>query len=146
MQREVAYTDPARAAGVLARAQAEAMKAAASNTSAGPAMAFMGMGMAGQAGGMNAQALYQMAQENRQAQMAGGQFANAGQPGFMAGAGQMPAGGNAGQRRPGIWRSCGYMELFLRSDRKCWKILPFLWSAAPGSCRCRLGVQLWCRQ
>ena len=96
MQREVAYTDPARAAGVLARAQAEAMKAAASNTSAGPAMAFMGMGMAGQAGGMNAQALYQMAQENqnRQAQMAGGQFANAGQPGFGAGAGQMPTGGN----------------------------------------------------
>lgn len=29
---------------------------------------------------MNAQALYQMAQENRQAQMAGGQFANAGSP------------------------------------------------------------------
>lgn len=101
MQREVAYTDPARAAGVLARAQAEAMKAAASNTSAGPAMAFMGMGMAGQAGGMNAQALYQMAQENRQAQMAGGQFANAGQPGSMAGAGQMPAGGNAGMQGNG---------------------------------------------
>lgn len=39
---------------------------------------------------MNAQALYQMAQENRQAQMAGGQFANAG-AGSMAGAGQMPA-------------------------------------------------------
>ena len=101
MQREVAYTDPARAAGVLARAQAEAMKAAASNTSAGPAMAFMGMGMAGQTGGMNAQALYQMAQENRQAQMAGGQFANAGQPGSMAGAGQMPAGGSAGMQGNG---------------------------------------------
>ena len=101
MQRDVAYTDPARAAGALARAQAEAMKAAASNTGAGPAMAFMGMGMAGQAGGMNAQALYQMAQENRQAQMAGSQFGNAGQPGFVAGAGQMSTGGNTGAQGNG---------------------------------------------
>lgn len=63
MQREAAYMDPTRAAGALSRAQAEAMKAAASNPNAGPAMAFMGMGMAGQMGGMNTQDLYAMGQQ-----------------------------------------------------------------------------------
>ncbi len=70
MQREAAYRDPTRAAGTLVRAQAEAMKAAASNTGAGPAMAFMGMGMAGQMGGMNAQNLYAMGQQQAQQQAA----------------------------------------------------------------------------
>ena len=61
MQREAAYLDPARMASRLGNAQAEAMKAAAANTGAGPAMAFMGMNMAGQAGGGAAglQGLYQ---------------------------------------------------------------------------------------
>ena len=65
MQREAAYMDPTRAAGALSRAQAQAMTAAASNTSAGPAMAFMGMGMAQQAGGINAQSLYAMGQQQQ---------------------------------------------------------------------------------
>lgn len=69
MQREASYMDPTRAASAITRAQAEAMKAAASNTAAGPAMAFMGMGMAGQAGGMNAQNLYAMGQQQQQMQM-----------------------------------------------------------------------------
>lgn len=70
MRREAVYADPTRAAGALARAQAEAMKAAASNPNAGPAMAFMGMGMAGQAGGMNAQSLYAMGQQQQTQQSA----------------------------------------------------------------------------
>ena len=46
------------------------MKAAAANTGAGPAMAFMGMGMAGQMGGMNAQNLFQMGQQQQAQQQA----------------------------------------------------------------------------
>ena len=63
MQRDAAYMDPTRAAAMLSRSQGHAMKAAASNTATGPAMAFMGMGMAGQVGGVNAQDLYAMGRQ-----------------------------------------------------------------------------------
>ena len=70
MQREASYMDPTRMAARLGTAQAEAMKAAASNTATGPAMAFMGMNMAGAAGGMNMQNLYQMGAQQQAAQPA----------------------------------------------------------------------------
>ena len=69
LQRNAAFMDPTRAAAHLVGAQSEAMKLAAGNTGAGPAMAFMGMGMAGQAGGMNAQNLFQMGQQQQMQQM-----------------------------------------------------------------------------
>ena len=47
----------------MVQAQAEAMKAAASNEN-GAMMGFMGMNMAQQAGGFNAAQLYQMGQQN----------------------------------------------------------------------------------
>ena len=70
LQRNAAFMDPTRAAAHLVGSQGEAMKAAAANTGTGPAMAFMGMGMAGQMGGMNAQNLFQMGQQQQAAQPA----------------------------------------------------------------------------
>ena len=81
MQREAAYRDPTRAAGSLVHAQAEAMKSAAANANAGPAMAFMGMNMAGQAGGAGVQNLYAMGQQQAQAQAAGEWTCSCGQTG-----------------------------------------------------------------
>ena len=63
LQRNAAFMDPTRAAAHLVGSQGDAMKMTASNTATGPAMAFMGMGMAGQAGGMNAQNLFAMGQQ-----------------------------------------------------------------------------------
>lgn len=60
MQRTAALMDPTRAAATLVGAQADAMRAAAANTAAGPAMAFMGMQQAAAAGGAQAQSLFQM--------------------------------------------------------------------------------------
>ena len=80
-QRTAIMRDPTMAAATLTGAQADAMKMAASNEN-GAMMGFMGMGMASQAGGMNAQNLFQMgmqqAESRRQQQvqesrMAGGQ-------------------------------------------------------------------------
>ncbi|MCL2547845.1 MAG: SPFH domain-containing protein [Symbiobacteriaceae bacterium] len=62
-QRMAMFRDPTMAGAALVNAQAEAMKAAASNTSTGPAMAFMGMNMANQAGGANASNLYAQGQQ-----------------------------------------------------------------------------------
>ena len=62
LQRNAAFMDPTRAAAHLVGSQGDAMKAAAANKG-GAAMAFMGMNMAGQAGGMNAQDLYAMGQQ-----------------------------------------------------------------------------------
>ncbi|MFJ7922108.1 SPFH domain-containing protein [Lysinibacillus fusiformis] len=69
LQRNAVMRDPGMAAAHLTGAQADAMIAAANND-AGAMSGFMGMNMAAQAGGVNASQLYQLNEQNKQAQMA----------------------------------------------------------------------------
>ena len=62
LQRSAVYRNANMAAAKLVDAQAEAMKAAASNPN-GAMMGFMGMNMAQTAGGLNANQLFQMGQQ-----------------------------------------------------------------------------------
>ena len=78
-QKSAILRDPNMAAAQLAGAQADAMRAAASN-SAGAMTGFMGMGMAQQAGGMNAQQLFAMGQQQQAAQAAQAPAAQPAQP------------------------------------------------------------------
>lgn len=96
LQRTAALQNPNMAGATLVGAQADAMRAAASNSS-GAMAGFMGMGMAMNAGGgMNAQNLFAM----------GGQQAQTAGQAVQSGAGQQPAAGGAAQ--PGAWKcSCG---------------------------------------
>lgn len=67
-QRTAIMRDPTMAAATLVGAQADAMKAAAANEG-GAMNGFIGMGMAMNAGGMNAQNLFAMGQQQAQQQM-----------------------------------------------------------------------------
>ncbi len=62
LQKSAVFRNPNMAAAHMVQAQAEAMKNAASNEN-GAMMGFMGMNMAQAAGGLNANALYQMGQQ-----------------------------------------------------------------------------------
>lgn len=70
LQRTAVMRDTRMAAATITSAQADAMRAAASNTATGPMFAFTGMNMANQAGGVNAAQLYQMADQQAAAQQA----------------------------------------------------------------------------
>lgn len=63
LQKTAVFRQADMAAANISLAQAEAMKAAASNTSTGPMMAFAGMNMANMVGGMDANTLFAMGQQ-----------------------------------------------------------------------------------
>ena len=107
MQKDAAYMDPRRGAAATIGANADALRAAASN-SAGAGVGFMNLNMANQAGGVNAAALYQAAgpyQQPQVSQAAPGMAA----PGTAAGGWTCPACGqmatgkfctNCGAKKP----------------------------------------------
>ena len=107
-QRTAIMRDPTMAAATLVGAQADAMKAAASN-SAGAMTGFMGMGMAMNQGGMNAQSLFAMGQQPQQPQPA-----RPAQPVAQNGAWTCSCGSvNTGKFCP----ECGKKRPFYRCDK-----------------------------
>jgi membrane protease subunit (stomatin/prohibitin family) len=87
LQLNATLRDPGMAGATIAAAQAQAMKDAANNQSAGPMMAFAGMNMANMTGGMNTGNLYNMAAQQQMAQQAQPQMQQPGAPvaGVVAG-------------------------------------------------------------
>ncbi len=135
-QETAIYRSPEMAAALLARSQGEAMKMAASNKEAGAMMGFAAMNMAQMTGGMNANSLFAMGQQNQNMQ---GQPAGMQQGTGMFGAGStgMSGAGAAGGAAAGAilgWScACGKTDNRGRFCEECGKPKP---AAAGWTCEC----------
>jgi len=125
LQSSAVMRDPTMAAAHLVQAQGDAMVAAANNQGGmGPMGAFIGMGMAGQAGGMNAQNLFQMGQTG-------------GQPAPVAGMPQgqpMPGQAPAAPAAAGWTCACGHAANTGKFCADCGKPMPA--PATSWTCAC----------
>jgi len=138
LQASAVNRDPTMAAASLVSAQSDAMRTAAGNT-AGAMTGFMGMGMAGAAGGMNAQNLFAMGQQNAQ-QAPQQQAAPAGSAGWTCSCGHAGNTGkfcaDCGQPAPApasAWTcSCGHAGNTGKFCAECGKPAP----AAEWDCPC----------
>lgn len=133
-QETAIYRSPEMAAAFLARSQGEAMKAAASNQEAGAMMGFAAMNMAQMTGGMNANSLFAMGQQNQNTQ---GQQAGMQQGTGMFGAGNTGAAGMSGAGAVGAvlgWNcACGKTDNRGRFCQECGNPKP---AAAGWTCGC----------
>lgn len=113
-QETAIYRSPEMAAAFLARSQGEAMKAAASNQEAGAMMGFAAMNMAQMTGGMNANSLFAMGQQNQNNMQQGSGMFGAGNTGASGVSGAGAAGAVLG------WScSCGKTDNRGRFCQEC---------------------------
>ena len=91
LQESAVFRNAGMAAAHMVQAQADAMKTAAGNAN-GAMMGFMGMNMAQNAGGLNANALYQLAQQPQQPQQSAPTSAAPAQEGWKCGCGAVNTG------------------------------------------------------
>lgn len=140
LQRTAVMRNPTMAAAHMVDAQADAMRSAAKNE-AGAMMGFMGMNMANQAGGMNAQNLFQMgAQQEQYNQQPAQQQAQNTQDGWRCNCGEENTGKfckNCGKGKPApqdSWKcSCGE-ENSSKFCKNCGKTKPV--PQQGWSCKC----------
>jgi membrane protease subunit (stomatin/prohibitin family) len=143
LQTSAVMRDPTMAAASLVNAQSDAMRTAAGNT-AGAMTGFMGMGMAtGAGGGMNAQNLFAMGQQNHGQQAQGQQAPQQQGGGATAAAGWACSCGHkgntgkfcaeCGKPQPVAWDcACGHKGNTGKFCAECGKPQPVAWDCACG--------------
>jgi membrane protease subunit (stomatin/prohibitin family) len=136
LQATAVMKDPTMAAASLVYAQGDAMRTAAGNQG-GAMQGFMGMGMAAGAGGMNAQNLFAMGQQQGAPAAGGGQAAPASAGGWDCPCGHKGNTGKfcaeCGKPQPTAWDCpCGHKGNTGKFCAECGKPQPKAWDCECG--------------
>ena len=136
LQATAVMKDPTMAAASLVYAQGDAMRTAAGNQG-GAMQGFMGMGMAAGAGGMNAQNLFAMGQQQGAPAAGGGQAAPASAGGWDCPCGHKGNTGKfcaeCGKPQPKAWDCpCGHKGNTGKFCAECGKPQPKAWDCECG--------------